>query len=238
MLVKSYFSLLLVLVFSAANACAGTCVGSQNICGAYSDAEAAVTAKLVKIEGSLVDDKYQGQTLDFEVERSFKGLKEKTFQVFQVNTSVTWWYRDKDIGKTLLLYLYKQKEKNFYNILQCSRSGEADKSTDALSWLEKLPGSLERNRISGTLWENNTWAALSNVGVKISNSKNSYDLVTDKNGMFEIWDVVPGDYSIVSQKPSGLSLFWNEAATTTVEAKGCGGGNIVFTEKREVRPSV
>lgn len=231
--VRSYFSLLLVLVFSAANVYAGTCVGSENICGAYTGAEAVVTAKLVKIKGSLVDNKYQGQTLDFEVERSFKGLKEKTFQVFQVKTPGTWWYWDKDIGKTLLLYLYKEKEKNFYNILQCSRSGEADKSTDALSWLEKLPGSLARNRISGTLWVSNPWAALSNVGVKISNSKNSYDLVTDKNGMFEIWDVVPGDYSIVSQIPPGLSLFWNEAAATTVEARGCGGGNIIFQKNEK-----
>jgi hypothetical protein len=113
------------------------------------------------------------------------------------------------LNKTYLFYLSKFKNKNVYTVISCGRNKGIGDAADDLSWLKQLPSSLNRTRISGTtgLYENG-FSKLIGVSLLIEGNKKQYKLTTDTNGLYEIWDIPFGKYSVTPQIPNNLYVRW------------------------------
>ncbi len=226
--------------------------GNTSVCGAYAQAETILTGKVKKIENSEIDEKgdYKGNQIAFvEVVKSYKGTSEKVIKLSQQNSNCDWRFENYDVGETFLFYLSKYKNQEQYSVITCGRSAKIEEAADDLSWLDALPESLRRTRISGLVrLKTENYRLLSEFGLKITGKSKTYEVKT-KNGLYEIWDVPAGQYSIMpslgseyalktsSSIPENWTYFWSfdekdlNALKITIEPKSCGG--IDFTLERK-----
>jgi hypothetical protein len=151
----------------------------------------------------------------------------------------------------MLLYLVRDKETGRYTELAAGIGGRVEREHENLYWLDNLPQSLGRNRISGTVhaYQNQPFAFtdyVAGAGIRIFNGRNSFEVFTDKNGVYEIWDVPVGKYQIRPSLPPGFRLNFtlergavdfaspesinpesNAAAVIDIRPRGCGGVDYV-----------
>jgi hypothetical protein len=98
---------------------------------------------------------------------------------------------------------------------------------DDLLYLRALPGSARRSRISGTLEHyedgpDHSFAHVRNVAgakVRIIGEKETYEAVTDSNGVYELYDLPPGNYTIRPEIPYGLKVRFPMPYGEPAEAK-------------------
>lgn len=219
------FTFFLFLV--GANAVFGCTCGSTSISEMYENADVVVVATAlsykpatvfedwIRVDGekeTLVQDKLEGQEVRLLIARQFKGTNlQKTLKLSQPGSTCDWEFRDGDLNKPLLLYLRFNKKYKTYKIISCGRSGTAKSSADELSWLNGLPGSLNRTRLSGVVRFNddqNLFPGVGGVKITISGNGKTYSLISDKNGMYEIWDAPAGKYKITAEMPVDKKIDW------------------------------
>ena len=262
---KVIFLFLFISIFATESANACMC-GHSSVREAYNSASTIIIGKVTKIENPEIDERnsYKGnQTVFVESAKSFKGSREKVLTLSQQNTTCDWWFKEtKHLGKSYLFYLSKYQNEDIYEVVSCGRSKKITQASDDLSWLNVLPNSLNRTRISGVTllddYENifpndydNPFPPLANVKLKFFGNNKKFELVTDEKGFYEIWDVPVGKYSVVAEIPKGFILdwttsipedwtyFWNldepneKALEFTIEPKGSGGVNFMFKEKKD-----
>lgn len=190
------------------------------ICGytqvneAYKEADTIIVGKVVKIENPelTADGFYKGnQKVQIKIIKSYKGYKNEILTLSQENSTCDWWFDDeKNLNKDYLFYLFKHKNKKFFSVIPCGRSKSINDASDDISWLFDLPKSLKRTRISGVVRINDdasTFPPLANVKIKIIGERN-FDLTTDKNGFYEVWDVPIGKYKVTAEIPEKYILVW------------------------------
>lgn len=143
------------------------------------------------------------------VEKVFKGgLKERQELTFtQGGGADCIWTVDQDsIGKDILFYLNRAEMKDGYLAAStCSRSGDVSYRAADILYLDKREKVKGRSRLSGTVTQVistsvNEVKAI-NVPVKdfkinITGEDKNYELKTDANGVFEIYDLPNGEYKI------------------------------------------
>ena len=225
--------------------------GHTSVSDAYSQAGAVIIGKVEKIEEAETNEE-GSQTVTLKIEKSFKAIKQKSLKISQEQTTCDWWFKENDVNKTYLFYLSKYKGKEIYSIITCGRSVEISRANDDLSWLNALPNSLNRTRISGTTkLKAENFPVLANVNLTIIGRNKKYEVTTDRNGLYEIWDVPTGVYSVLPTLPTGLILGWttsipndwtyfwsidppnNEALKFTIKSKKCGGVDFMFERKND-----
>jgi hypothetical protein len=125
-------------------------------------------------------------------------------------------FGEKSVGNQLLMYLdrperrandsfYSWIDPSFWLAITCGRSDRIDGSD--LLYLEKLSKVKGKTRISGTLDARpETDLNLEGKTVKIIGPKKVYKTKTNKNGVFEIYDLPPGKYVIEPEVPQGWKL--------------------------------
>lgn len=147
-----------------------------------------------------------------EVDRVFKGSIKVGEQLDLVNGgfgNCSRGYSSKDVGQKYLLYLTKPDEGFMYNPSLCGRSNFVERAFDDLAYLEKLPKVAGKTRLSGYFkTRETTMPQVEDLVVKITGkkSKETHSLKTDKNGFFEIYNLVPGDYIVEPQIPVGWRI--------------------------------
>lgn len=246
------FTVLIIFLCGAKNSLACMC-GEISVCDAYSEADAILIGRVSKVIESSSDGKgnYDGHQIAFiEVLKSYKGTNGKAIKISQGNSLCDWRFNQNKVGNKYLFYLSKYANKNLYSVINCGRSREMERAMDDLSWLNKLPASLIRTRISGVveLRDNNS-LLLSDIRLNIVGEKKTYQVKT-KNGLYEIWDIPAGQYSILpsliddyqlsisSSMPDNWLYFWDSgekdmnALKVTIEPQNCGG--IDFRLKRKI----
>ena len=204
-----------MFVFSATKLFACSCLFVETIKDAYKVADAVVLGKIEKVESNEreVNSKkiWSSQETTVSVLKPYKNVRSKKVKLHEINTSCSPDFKG-DEGKTYLFYLDFDKEDNTYSVRECGRSSPLINVVDDLSWLNKLPNSLKRTRVSGTIslydwgWEVKFIRNVSGIKVKLFNQKKSYETVTDKNGMYEFWDVPKGRYKLKALIPSKYKL--------------------------------
>lgn len=120
------------------------------------------------------------------------------------------------IGKQMLLYLGKKPKKNeLWEVYICSRSQFKEAASADLYYLENIKRYQGKTRISGTLskrirpsfiGEKGSLEFLSGVNVNINSKGKIINLKTDKNGVYEIYGLAPGKYTISPDKISGFKF--------------------------------
>jgi hypothetical protein len=162
-------------------------------------------------KGKQVQRKLSGQEVKIEISKWFKGNGQNIINLSQPSSTCDWNFDNADLNKPLLLYLRFNKKYRTYNITSCGRSTPIKQAADDLSWLKRLPKSLNRTRISGIVQFNddaNLFPAVSGIKIKITGNGKEYNLVSDRNGLYEIWDLPSGTYTINAKIPENKKLGW------------------------------
>lgn len=221
----------------------------MTVCEAYSEADFVIIGKV----GVLESDLDSSQKVKIQVEKTFKGIKKKEI-IFTEYYSNCFWDFTKHQGKSILIFLkYNKKEKN-YNFL-LGMGGNIEEKNEELYWLNKLPDSLKHTRISGTIehYEGSGYDFkfidyLIGTKVKIVGKSKTYEVFTDKNGVYEIWDVPIGKYKIIPEFQNGFELRFplskglidfkqisenevdNKDFKVEIKQNGCGGSDYIVNK--------
>ena len=229
-----------VLIFSlfllSAEAVFGCMCAQSSIPEMYENSDAVVTAEVIGVKpatvyedriideggdqtkGKPAQEKLSGQAIQIRITDWFKGANRKQIlNLAQPNTSCNRMFGQKDLNTRLLLYLRFDKKYNSYQIITCGRSTAIKNAANDISWLKGLPGSLNRTRISGAVRlsdETNLFPAVGGIKIKITGNGRDYELFSDPNGVYEIWDLPAGKYIISAEIPEDKQLAWTTALTS------------------------
>jgi len=151
------------------------------------------------------------QTAYVQVEKAYKGVNEGEVVLHQPDDGCSPQFRP---GQRWLFYASNRGGSDTWVVRGCSRSRGIDFAADDLLYLGRLPQSSAQTRISGVVsqYEQNPESGFSlvkNVAgmkVKIAGADKTYEATTDKNGVYEIYGVVPGRYTIETEPPSGFRI--------------------------------
>lgn len=202
------------LMLSGVAAYACECGRAQTLLGEIEAADAVMLVKFTKFYP------FYGQTVespipnaDVEVKKAYKGnIKAGDDLVFGRGQpkDCNVFFAPGIIGKEMLVYAKNPKDadKPLWYVSSCTRSRRVEMAAEDLLYLDALPESEKRTRISGTI-ERNTYnehglrmfpaTYIEGVKVRITGGKIDKTLTTDKNGVFEVYGLPPGDYDVEIQ---------------------------------------
>jgi len=147
--------------------------------------------------------RFQPRRAIVRVEEAFKGVqKEQFIEVGQMGGDCELKY---SAGWRRLLYLSQQKG-GLWLSPGCDRSTDPDSASDDLRFLRALPASADRTRISGeVMLSGQPSRPLSNVTVILARSGSApTSAVTDPKGVFEVYDLPSGSYTVSVHIPRGM----------------------------------
>jgi hypothetical protein len=214
MFIKRFVDLsfaLLCLAFAVQSALACS-YGATDVCEQYARADLIVVGKIVSVKPSKSE-----QIVVVNIERTYKGPKLEQIVLNQAQSTCDPDFSD-NVGETWLLYIMRWKKAKKYSVLTPGMNGRIEHMNEEVYWLNNLPMSLKRTRIAGTieLYKGTVVAPerltdpyvfvrnVAGIKVKVFCDKNSFQLTTDKNGVYEIWDIPSGKYKVEAVLPSDL----------------------------------
>lgn len=229
MLSRLRFLVLLIFVFlaSAIAAHACSCGRGPTVLGAYEWAEVVVVVRAVSVEKAEPEKTApEGQMSNGE--NYVDGVKSTTMRVEQVfkgsakigdemifaqggGADCIWTFNEKDIGNKYLFYLKRFGDSTAWVAGTCGRSNNVDHARDDLLYLNNLEKARGRTRISGTIgFAHDTGESVAGRKIQIIGARKQYEVKTDENGVYEIYDVPAGKYEIVPEIPKGwkVARFW------------------------------
>ena len=236
-----------ILLFSADRAMACSCLGTPSVCGAFAGAEAVFVGTVSRVESKTVKDEtgrehIVGQIAYVQVDEAFKGAKAPQLVFRSYGTSCDVIYEE---GQRRLFYASYDKKDKAWSIGGCGRSTLLQNASDDLLYLRALPGSAQKTRISGEL---NTldFKPLMGVKVKLIGDRKTYEVFTDKNGVYEIYDLPVGKYIIEPDIPLNLKLSFASSSTVSdrprrqveLKDKSCAGIDFYFSENTVIQGRV
>ena len=212
----------LLSMSKSASAC--SCGPRPTVLEAFEGSDEVVIVRVLSVE--KVEDKENRyvdgvRSATMVVEKVFKGnLKIRDEIIFGQGggADCIWTYNEESIGHQYLFYLDRpeklsrddylpSKEPGLWFAFGCGRSQGLAGATDDLLYLENLKKVRGKTRISGTLggWQNPD-LDVEGKKVKIIGPKKTYETKTDKDGVFEIYDLPPGKYFIEPEMPTGWKI--------------------------------
>lgn len=188
------------LLISAGHSAFGSCIARPPVDGTFERTPSVVLLKL-----RSRDNPDGPGTVHMSVEKVFKGnLKKGAEVVFAPDPRGSDPFKEA-IGTRYLFYLPESPGKSgMYSWDECGRSGTEKRAAADLLYLNKLDRVRGLSRLSGTLMRpvplKNTsgydMAELATHTVTITGAGEPVTLKTDKNGVYEIYDLPPGQYKV------------------------------------------
>jgi hypothetical protein len=157
---------------------------------------------------------FQEQTVRIHVDEAFKGVfPGQTIELHQDANDCSAKFRT---GQRAVFYMYPGVTRGSWSVPPCTRTlGSAEPAGDDLLFLRGLPKSALGTRLSGAieLYEDSPVqafkrvAGVPNVRVSISGPLGvTREVVTNINGVYELYDLRPGTYSVSIVVPNGLRI--------------------------------
>lgn len=251
---------LTVLVFTlflinSSTVYACSCGGYPTACTAYASADAVFIGSVQKIQNKTRKDDsgneyIAGQIAHIQVEKVFKGIKETEAIFRSWGTSCDAIYKE---GERWLFYAYYDKKSKSWGIRACDRSTLIENAADDLLYLQGLPTSAQKTRISGTLehYEDDPVKGFTRVKniigakVKLIGEQKTYEIYTDKNGVYEIYGLLPGKYVVEPEIPLGLKVRFpiyfgavdysdKRTVKSLLKENSCAGVDFVFSANTSI----
>lgn len=238
-----------MLLLPAASAMACTCGGYPSPAEAFNSATAVFVGRVVR-ETSEPDKSWDvAQTAVTLVEESFKGTRVGAEIVFtQPNNTCTPTF---DAGARQLFYANYSKKTKTWTVYGCGRGSDLERAADDLLYLRALPLSAERNRVSGMLRhyedgpENDFTlvGSLAGTKVRIKGKDKTYEVTTDSNGVYELYDLSPGKYTIEPELPFGFKVRFpmqfgpggeNPEVAVELKEKTCAGADFILSSDNAI----
>lgn len=219
-------------LFHASTAEACKCGPKPTILQSYEKANIVVVVQVVSVDKSQAGEKPEtGRVINgvhstrMIVEKVFKGdLKPGEEMIFGQGTGADciYGFSENSIGDRYLFYLpNRPKEERLWYAGYCGRSEETKFAADDLLYLENKATVRGRTRLSGTLnyyqsavieGEESIHNLLEGIKIKIIGDKQTYECTTNRDGVYEIYDLPAGNYVIEPQVPGGLKISFQSAS--------------------------
>ena len=202
-----------LLLLPAARAEACSCLSYPSPGEAFEGAAAVFVGSVVRATPETSEKAaYVEQTVVVRVDEAFKGARvgrEITFRQPSHNCAPKF-----DAGARLLLYAGYDAKAKRWEVYGCGRGSDPERAADDLLYLRALPLSAQRNRVSGTLrhYEDGPEKGftfvehLAGAKVRVKGKDKTYEVTTDANGVYEIYDLPAGTYSVEPELPFGLKV--------------------------------
>jgi hypothetical protein len=200
----------LAIVFFSQSAMACSCYPTQTVDKEFAKTPNVVVLKLQSIKQN------DGEPVNYflSVEKIFKGeLKADKVLNFTIDSNCSWFFGEEQIGSEFLFYLGGRPAKGEKWVGSiCSRSGSVEDKSNDLVYLENEAKLRGRTRLSGRIdkfiqTDNNSespWTIpLPGRKIRISGNGRNVELVSDKNGFYEIYDLPVGKYRMTLEKVDG-----------------------------------
>lgn len=210
-----------VFLLSSPRAEGCSCLPGITIQEQYEWANIVVIAQAVSIEKSddIPKPSEVVRSTTMVVEKVYKGpINVGAPMVFAQGTGAdcVWSFSEKSIGQRYLFYLVlDNKYRGNWNASICGSSAALDLAADDLLYLENVERVRGKTRLSGTLsfyeaptvqGQQGTRRTLAGKKVRVMGEKETYELVTNQDGVYEIYDLPAGRYKIEPEIPSGLRI--------------------------------
>ena len=145
-----------------------------------------------------------------EVEKAYKGDVKVGEQLkFAQGDEIlhcTWAFYQDEIGERYLLYLFKpNKASDPWSIGTCNRSRQVEYVKEDLLYLDNIEKRRGRTRISGTMNAEGNFNVVGRT-IRIIGRHKTYVTTTDKDGVYEIYDLPAGRYVIEPELPFGWKV--------------------------------
>lgn len=208
----------LIVLFAQTDAFGCICGKEPPVLDAFDSAGAVVTARLVSVERNA--EKRGEDTFVFitstrmVVEKVYKGdFKTNDEIVFRQDFigGCRWYFHEDMTGEKFLFYLETSGVRAGASLLHpgaCGRSRRLKDAADDLLYLDKMNEVRGQTRISGRAFSDLAGApSFANLKIKIVGQNTTYETRTDENGVYEIYDLPPGNYLLEAQAPKGWKLY-------------------------------
>jgi len=183
---------------------------------AYNDSDVVVIARAISMQ-KLSDESQKTMigtlvtSTTMEVEKVYKGnLRVGDKMVFGQGDGIrcTWVFYESDIGKEYLFYLNPpSKNQKLWYEYGLGRSNLRENADDDLLYLNKMNKVRSRTRISGVLSEDGlAGLSLEGQAIRVIGRNKTYVTKTDKNGVYEMYDVPPGRYVLEPELKFGWKV--------------------------------
>ena len=204
-----------VIFLQTAIAFACTCPPKRSVLDEYEASPVVVIARVVSVEKAAKQDKtthdYGVRSSRLVVEKVYKGDIRAGDEILMgqgdgMNCQMR--FSEENIGLRGLYYLGVPREGTPLHVTFCSRSTSVDRATEDLLYLDKLDQVRGKTRVSGK-YEGGFYRKELNVAgrkVRLVSEGDTYETITDEHGVFEIYDLPPGNYRLEPDLQPGLTL--------------------------------
>ena len=118
-----------------------------------------------------------------------------------------WTFNEESIGDEILFYLKPPERAKLWYAGACGRSSGVGGATEDLLYLNNIDKRRGKTRVSGSLGEwNSDDFPVANKKIRIVGEKKSYKTRTDEGGVYEIYDLPPGNYRLEPEMPKGWRI--------------------------------
>lgn len=195
------FVLLLVLP-RVVSACG--CFNTSTVLDDYEQADLVIIAKVKSVTKTITPTRFGGDKNHaiMTVQRVFKGDvttgQELTFGQGDPTLGCSWALYENYVGEEYLLYLFRpEKPDEPFYISTCNRSTSVEGAHEDLLYLNNMDKLRGRTRVSGVIdQEGGEDEDVAGMQIRITGKNRSYVATTDKNGLYEVYDLPPGRYSV------------------------------------------
>lgn len=246
----------LLLLAAARDAHACSCAMRGPVLDEYEWADVVVVARAVAVE-RVGPDKTAPEGRMSDGETYVAGVRSTTMRVEQVfkgplkvgeemtfaqggGADCVWTFSEKSVGVRYLFYLKTLKDSSVWVAGTCGRSRSFEYAGDDLLYLNKMEKVRGKTRVSGTLvfgWGDVPDMSVAGRTVIVSGGGQTHKLKTDASGVYEIYDLPPGRYTVEPEvprgwKPNAYSPRHARSATAEAAAEGAAKFPFVVEAKR------
>lgn len=187
----------------------------------YAGAKTVIVGRAVSVEKSDDPERfiYGVRSTKFVVEKVFKGkLSPGAEMIFEQGGggNCIWTFSEKSIGHRFLFYLTDDDvNRQRWSASICGRSNDSKFAAADLLYLENMARVRGKTRLFGTLRFRQDSAredeepinyALDGKRVRIAGEKKTCELFTNRDGVYEIYDLPAGKYQVEPEVPSGWKI--------------------------------
>ncbi len=192
-----------------------TCAPKRSVLDEYQWAPVVVIARVASLEKAAKQDRqdydYGVRSSRLVVEKVYKGdVRVEDELVFAQGNGFNCLMRfsEETIGCRLLLYLGRPRGDQPWVVSFCGRSTSVARAAEDLLYLDKMDQVRGKTRVSGTYARGFYGGELKVAGwkVRIVGDSDTYETITDENGVFEIYGLPAGNYRLLPELPPGLSI--------------------------------
>lgn len=214
-------------LLSARGARACSCGPTPTVLQSFEESDVVVITRAVSVEkaekaapeGQVSGGRYYVggvRSATMRVERVYKGdVKVGDELVFAQGggADCVWTFDENSVGQRYLFYLKSPGPgRRLWVAYGCGRSSTVERAADDLLYLNKLDKVRGKTRLSGTIEFEDYGQSVSVAGrlVRIAGASKTYEARTDARGVYEVYDLPPGRYTVEPEVPAGwrIAPFW------------------------------